>query len=228
MRKLRPILLIGSFFLLSASFAQKSSLKGTVTDTLNKQNLRNAVVSVLRAKDSVLLRFTRTDAQGNFEIRNLPVGKFVLLTSYPNYADYADPISIPDENPLNLGQIPMITKAHLLQEVVVKQTIGAIKLKGDTTEYRADSFKVQANATVEELLKKLPGIQVDKNGQITAQGQKVQKVLVDGEEFFGDDPTLVTQNIRADMVDKVQVFDKKATRPFLPALTMDRKPKPLT
>ena len=83
-------------------------------------------------------------------------------------------------------------------------------MKGDTTEYRADSFKVQANATVEELLKKLPGIQVDKNGQITAQGQKVQKVLVDGEEFFGDDPTLVTQNIRADMVDKVQVFDKKS------------------
>lgn len=225
MRKLRPILLIGSFFLLSASFAQKSSLKGTVTDTLNKQNLRHAVVSVLRIKDSVLLRFTRTDTQGNFEIKNLPVGKFVLLTSYPNYADYTDLISIPDETPLYLGQIPMITKAHLLQEVVVKQTIGAIKLKGDTTEYRADSFKVQANATVEELLKKLPGIQVDKNGQITAQGQKVQKVLVDGEEFFGDDPTLVTQNIRADMVDKVQVFDKKSDQAVFTGIDDGQKTK---
>ncbi len=210
MRKLQPILLFCSFFLLSVTYAQKSSLKGTVTDTLNKQNLRNAVVSVLRAKDSVLVKFVRTDAQGNFELKNLAAGKFVLLTSYPNYADYADLITIPEENTLDLGQIALITKAHLLQEVVVKQTIGAIKMKGDTTEYRADSFKVQANATVEELLKKLPGIQVDKNGQITAQGQKVQKVLVDGEEFFGDDPTLVTQNIRADMVDKVQVFDKKS------------------
>jgi hypothetical protein len=93
---------------------------------------------------------------------------------------------------------------------VIKQKISAIKIKGDTTEFTADSFHVQANATVEELLKKLPGIQVDKNGKITAQGETVQKVLVDGEEFFGDDPTLVTQNLRADMIDKVQVFDKKS------------------
>src|SRR5204863_8777049 len=74
----------------------------------------------------------------------------------------------------------------------------------------ADSFHVQANATVEDLLKKLPGIQIDKNGKITAQGETVQKVLVDGEEFFGDDPTLVTKNLRADMVDKVQLYDKKS------------------
>ncbi len=225
MRKLQPILLFCSFFLLSSTFAQKSSLKGTVTDTLNKQNLRNAVVSVLRSKDSILVKFSRTNAQGSFEIKNLPAGKFVLLTSYPNYADYTDIITIADENEFNLGQIAMITKAHLLQEVVVKQTIGAIKMKGDTTEYRADSFKVQANATVEELLKKLPGIQVDKNGQITAQGQKVQKVLVDGEEFFGDDPTLVTQNIRADMVDKVQVFDKKSDQATFTGIDDGQKTK---
>lgn len=210
MRKLQPILFFCSFFLLSVTYAQKSSLKGTVTDTLNKQNLSNTVVSVLRAKDSVLIKYTRTDAKGNFELKGLPTGKFVLLTTYPNYADYVDMISITDENVLDLGFIPMITKAHLLQEVVVKQSIGAIKIKGDTMEYKADSFHVQANATVDELLKKIPGFQVDKNGQITAHGQKVQKVLVDGEEFFGDDPTLVTQNIRADMVDKVQEFDKKS------------------
>ncbi len=225
MRKLQPILVFFCFFLLSASFAQKSSLKGTVTDTLNKQNLRNAVVSVLRAKDSVLVKFTRTDAKGAFEIKDLPAGKFVLLSSYPNYADYADLITLSEANPLELGQISMITKAHLLEEVVVKQTIGAIKMKGDTTEYRADSFKVQANATVEELLKRLPGIQVDKNGQITAQGQKVQKVLVDGEEFFGDDPTLVTQNIRADMVDKVQVFDKKSDQATFTGIDDGQKTK---
>ena len=161
--------------------AQPGSIKGTITDTSNKQNLHNAVISVLRSKDSILVQFTRTDTQGHFEINHLPPGKFVLLTSYPNYADYTDIISVVDSQSVDLGKIPMITKAHLLQEVVVRQSIGAIKLKGDTTEYKADSFHVQANATVEELLKKLPGIQVDKNGQITAQGQKVQKVLVDGE-----------------------------------------------
>ena len=103
----------------------------------------------------------------------------------------------------------MILKANLLKDVIVTHR-SAINIKGDTTEFAADSFKVQPNATVEDLLKKLPGIQVDKNGQITAQGEKVQKVLVDGEEFFGDDPTLVTQNLRADMVDKVQLYDKKS------------------
>jgi hypothetical protein len=98
----------------------------------------------------------------------------------------------------------------LLQEVVVTQKMGPIRIKGDTTEFVADSFKVQLNASVEDLLKRLPTIQVDKNGQITAQGQAVKKVLVDGEEFFGDDPTLVTRNLRADMIDKVQIYDKKS------------------
>lgn len=186
-----------------------NSIKGTVSDTLAKQDLYKAVVSILSAKDSMLVKFTRTDTKGRFEIKDLPIGKYILLTSFPNYADYTDIITVADNKPVNLGNIAMITKAHLLAEVVVKQN-KSIRLKGDTTEYSADSFKVQPNATVEELLKQLPGIQVDKNGKITAQGQTVQKVLVDGEEFFGDDPTLVTQNIRADMVSKVQVYDKKS------------------
>ena len=83
-------------------------------------------------------------------------------------------------------------------------------MKGDTTEYTADSFKVRPGASVEEMLRKLPGLQVDKDGKITAQGETVQKVLVDGEEFFGDDPTLATKNLQADAIDKVQVFDKKS------------------
>ena len=104
----------------------------------------------------------------------------------------------------------MILKSKLLETVVVSGNKGAVRIKGDTTEFNADSFRTQAGANVEDLLKKLPGIQVDKNGKITAQGEAVKKVLVDGEEFFGDDPTLVTQNLRADMVDKVQVYDKKS------------------
>ncbi|MBV9988703.1 MAG: outer membrane beta-barrel protein [Chitinophagaceae bacterium] len=204
-----------------------NSVKGTVSDTLAKQQIFKAVVSLVRARDSMLVKFTRTDANGFFEIKDLPPDKYVLLTSFPNYADYTDTFTIGASGFADMGRIPMITKTHLLQEVVVKQTVAAIRLKGDTTEYRADSFHVQANATVEELLKKLPGIQVDKNGQITAQGQKVQKVLVDGEEFFGDDPTLVTQNIRADMVDKVQVYDKKSDQATFTGIDDGEKTKTL-
>ena len=87
---------------------------------------------------------------------------------------------------------------------------GSIKIKGDTIEYKVDSVLMKAGATVEDLLKKLPGIQVDKNGKITAQGVAVEKVLVDGEEFFSDDPTIVTRNMLSDAIDKVQVYDKKS------------------
>src|SRR6476620_2216934 len=191
------------------SSAQAASVKGIITDTTSKQNLSNTVISLLRSKDSILYKFTRSDGKGNFEFKNLKAGSYILLITYPTYADYVDHINLRDSSSYDL-KVPMTLKAHLLKEVIVRQTISAIKIKGDTTEYAADSFKVQPDASVEDLLKKLPGIQVDKNGQITAQGEKVQKVLVDGEEFFGDDPTLVTQNLRADMIDKVQVYDKKS------------------
>ena len=90
----------------------------------------------------------------------------------------------------------MLQKAILLKEVIVHNT-GAIRIKGDTTEFVADSFKVKEGATVEDLLKKLPGLSVNSKGEITAQGKQVDKVLVDGEEFFGNDPTIATQNIGA-------------------------------
>ncbi|MEP6727405.1 MAG: outer membrane beta-barrel family protein [Bacteroidota bacterium] len=190
--------------------AQHAAVKGIISDTSNKENLSNAVISLLRAKDSVLYKFTRSNAQGKFSLGNLHAGSFILLVTYPKYADYVEQLILTDTSSVNLEKVALILKAKLLEEVVIRQKISAIKIKGDTTEFTADSFHVQANATVEELLKKLPGIQVDKNGKITAQGETVQKVLVDGEEFFGDDPTLVTQNLRADMIDKVQVFDKKS------------------
>lgn len=148
-----------------------------------------------------------------------------MLFSYPGYADFVEPLTLSDTSQVNLGNVQMIQKARLLQEVVVKQTVSAIRIKGDTTEFTADSFHVAANANVEDLLKKLPGIQVDKNGQITAQGQTVKKVLVDGEEFFGDDPTLVTQNLRADMVDKVQVYDKKSDQAAFTGIDDGQKDK---
>ncbi len=107
-----------------------------------------------------------------------------------------------------MGTIALISKINALREVIIKT--GSIRIKGDTTSYRASDFKVSANANVEELLKKLPGIQVDKNGEIKAMGETVEKVLVDGEEFFGDDPGMAVKNLRADAVKEVQVFDKKS------------------
>jgi hypothetical protein len=207
----KTLLLVVSSLFYYLCIAQNASVKGVITDTLNKQNLSNAVISLLRAKDSIMVKFTRSRSNGTFEIKNLKGGNYLLLVTYPQYADYVDRIILTDSSSgTNTGPIRLILKANLLEEVIVKQKLGSIRLKGDTTEFIADSFRVQPNATVEDLLRKLPGIQVDKNGKITAQGETVQKVLVDGEEFFGDDPTLVTQNLRADMVSSVQLYDKKS------------------
>lgn len=213
---------------ISNGFSQETgTVKGTVTDTLNKQNLTNAVVSVLRAKDSVLVKYTRTTKEGQFNLPNLSAGKYIVMVSYPAYADYVDIISVTGGSTTDLGKVPVITKATLLQEVIVRQTVSAIKVKGDTTEYKADSFRVSPNADVQELLRKLPGIQVNSKGEITAQGERVQKVLVDGEEFFSDDPAVVTKNLRADAVDKVQSFDKKSDQAVFTGIDDGQKIKTL-
>lgn len=189
--------------------AQYSQVSGSVADTMEKRSMANASILLLRPADSILIACTRSDASGAFLLKKIPTGHYLLLVTYPRYADYVDEIDAKDTGGLVLPAIPMVLKSKLLETVVVSGN-RAVRIKGDTTEFNADSFRTEAGASVEDLLKKLPGIQVDRNGKITAQGETVKKVLVDGEEFFGDDPTLVTQNLRADMVDKVQVYDKKS------------------
>jgi hypothetical protein len=188
--------------------AQGLVLKGTVRDTVDKKFLKNASIVLLHAKDSVLYKTTRSKEDGQFDLSEVNKGNYILMIAYPQYADYLEKIEINES--IDLKIIPLNTKVHLLKEVIIKNTVSAIRVKGDTTEYKADSFRVTPNADVQELIKKMPGFQVNSKGEITTQGEKVNKVLVDGEEFFSDDPAVVTKNLRADAVDKVQVFDKKS------------------
>jgi len=189
-------------------FAQQIEISGKIADTTSKSNVRNAIVMLLSAKDSVIKKYTRTDTEGKFSLDNITKGSYVLMVMHPLFADYVDNVDIDGAN-IMVGTIAVTPKSKLLEAVIIKSG-SPIKIKGDTTIYTADSFKVSANANVEELLKKLPGIQVDKNGQIKAMGETVEKVLVDGEEFFGDDPGMAVKNLRADAVKEVQVFDKKS------------------
>ena len=160
-------------------------IKGSVADTVANSKLHNTSIVVLNAKDSTLKKFTRAADDGTFSIGGLNKGKFILLVSYPNYADYVENFTLDSvHKEHDFKRISMLLKARLLAGVIIKGSRAAIKIKGDTTEYNASSFTVQPNAKVEDLLKQLPGIQVDKDGKITAQGQTVSKVLVDGEEFF--------------------------------------------
>jgi hypothetical protein len=186
-------------------------------DTAEKKPLHNAVVSLIYKKDSTLYKFTRTDKTGAFQINGVTHGSYLMLVTFPRFADYVDDVTVQTET-TDVGRIPLTQQAQLLQAVIIRSA-GAIRIKGDTTEFVADSFRVREGATVEELLKKLPGFQVNSKGEITAQGQRVQKVLVDGEEFFGDDPTMATKNISAKAVDKVQVFDSKTDQQQLTGIS---------
>src|SRR6187401_2920055 len=204
--------LIYSFLLLfiaSSAYSQTQTLKGTLKDTSENRILVNTVISVLTKKDSVLVKFTRADKDGNFKIQGLKEGSYILLITHPYMGDYFDNVEVKAAAPTDLGNVHLTPKSKLLSEVIVRSG-SPIKIKGDTLVYTADSFKVRPGANVEELLRRLPGITVDKSGQITAMGERVTKVLVDGEEFFGTDPGVATKNIRADAVQEVQVFDKKS------------------
>jgi len=186
-------------------------IKGFVVDTAYSAKLANSSISVLNAKDSTLVNFGFAAENGSFTIDQLSPGQFILLVTYPGYADYVENFKLDSiHREKDFEKLSLTLIANLLQGVIIKGKATAIKIKGDTTEFNASSYVIQPNSKVEDLLKQLPGIQIDKDGKITAQGQTVNKVLVDGEEFFGDDPTLVTKNIRGDMVDKVQVYDKKS------------------
>ncbi|MDQ6757433.1 MAG: TonB-dependent receptor family protein [Bacteroidota bacterium] len=198
--------LVGFTCLSFSCFAQ-FKITGSVNDPSENKPVHNAVIALLTPKDSILYKFTRSNADGKYIIKDVKPGNYILMKTHPYFAEVLEDVVVKGD--MEMPVHALISKAKLLQEVIIK-TGSPIKIKGDTTVYTADSFKVSANANVEELLKKLPGIQVDKDGKIKAMGETVQKVLVDGEEFFGDDPGMAVKNLRADAVKEVQVFDKKS------------------
>ncbi|SDE48052.1 Outer membrane protein beta-barrel family protein [Mucilaginibacter pineti] len=194
----------------TASAQNNYSIKGTIADTSSTSKLDYTTICVLNAKDSILQKYTYAKG-GSFAINNLAKGNYLLLVSYPGYADYTDHFILDSAHTVHeFGRINMILQSKLLNEVIIKAKVAAIKIKGDTTEFNAAAYITQKNAKIEDLLKQLQGMRVDQNGKVTFQGVAVDKILIDGEEFFKDDPTLITKNLRADMVNKVQVYDKKS------------------
>lgn len=190
-----------------STFAQ-SKISGLVVDDTDDVKLEKASVALLHARDSILVKFSWTKGDGSFSIMDLDTGHYKLIVSYPQYADFVQDLYMGVENK-DIGTVNMSKIALLIEEVKITGKVPVI-VKGDTIEYDASSFSVEKKSKVEDLLRVLPGITVDGSGKITAQGKEVKKVLLDGEEFFGDDPTLVTRNIRSDMVSKVQVYEKKS------------------
>jgi len=202
-----------SFFLLLSTtfFAQRITVAGKLQDTVAKLPLKNAIIIAIKFSDSTLVDFTRSDDEGFFKLIKLPIDTYQVVISHPKFADQGYFIFGNTKNlDYDFGKIILQPKTLGLEEVTVFAFRDPIYYRGDTLIYTADSFKVKVNATVEDLLKKLPGLKVDNDGKITSQGKKVDKVLVDGDEFFGSDPTVATKNLNASSIESVQVYDKKA------------------
>lgn len=205
------LLLIISLCTLVTQAQKNGSLKGLLYDSVAKQPVASATITILKKKDSALVTFTMSDSKGRFEITGLADGDYRMLITHVNYHGSSKSITLNEaDRNKDLGNVLLHDAAQVLNEVVVTAEAPPVTLIGDTVQYNAGSFKTPPNANVEQLLKKMPGIQVEKDGTIKAQGQEVKRVMVDGKEFFGTDPKIATRNLPSDAIDKVQVYDRSS------------------
>ena len=210
--KLSRIIIALILVVVACSSAKAAVINGILVDATDTTELMQANVQLLKAdKDSTYVMGTITDMNGVFNLENVPEGRYLVKCSYIGYEPTIKRVSVgADGRDVNLGMIYVSQNTVVLKETVVMGVKTAITVKEDTIEYNADTYKTQANAVVEDLLKRMPGVEVSSDGKITANGKEVKKILIDGKEFFSDDPTMASKNIPADMINKLQVIDRKS------------------
>ena len=199
------LILISTF-----TFAQKTiSLKGKILDEKTKLPIESATVYISSVKDSTVVDYTITNKLGYFDFKTKKINQPVFLKiSYVSYQEYKTQLASINEDK-DFGIIELKESINKLDEVIIKRETPPIRIKKDTLEFNAASFKVGADANVEALLKQLPGVEISPEGKITVNGKEVNNILVNGKPFFGKDGKIATQNLPAEIIDKVQVVDTK-------------------
>ena len=190
-------------------FAQNLTIQGSLKDSIANRALNSATVSLVYAKDSSLVSFSRTNEAGVFNFKNVAPGNYLISVSYVGYVPKWVPVLTGTEKIVEMGLIYM-NDVNTMSTVTVTARRPPVVINGDSVEFNSENFKTAPNAVVEDLLKKMPGMEVDKAGGITVNGKKVTKVFVNGKEFFTGDPVMATKNLPADAVDKIQVYDRKS------------------
>lgn len=202
MRKLLPLL----FIMLAPGFLFAQSgrtVSGVVRDSTGTSVIA-ATVKLTSPKDSL---FTRTDIDGNFTFRNVQSSQFVISVTSLGYRNFNQRFLFKDDTaPLKLNPITLKSQSKMLNEVVVSGT-APVTIKEDTVEYRASDYPVRENSVVEDVIRKLPGVEVDKDGNVTTQGKNVTRVRVNGKDFFDGDLKTATQNLPAEVIEKIQIVD---------------------
>lgn len=200
------------FSLLSVTSAltiYAGTIRGKVLDTAGEP-LSDATVRVLAERDSAFVTGAAANADGVFTISNVKAGKYIVQANYIGFDPSYQNVTVKSEGTVRVQPFKLKESSIMLKETTVVGVKTPIKVMEDTVEYNADTYKTQPNAVVEDLLKRLPGVEVGSDGAITANGQTVKKILVDGKEFFSDDPAVASKNLPVNMVDKLQVVQRKS------------------
>ena len=194
----------------ATSMAQKT-LSGTILSKTDGQPVEMATVRLFayEGSDSTMVQGAQTYYDGLFILSNIKVGKYRLLVSSVGYNEHSQWIEMKNAD-MDLPAIRLVEQVQELAEVSVQGRAAEMTVKGDTIEYNTAAYQVSETATVEELLKKMNGVEVDKEGNVTINGEEIKGVRIDGKKFFGDDVQTATKNIPADMIEKIQVIDEKS------------------
>ena len=204
------IILINCLLLISyVGFTQNSTIKGSIKDSIANRVLTAATISLVYAKDSSLVSFNRTNESGEFVFKNIKSDNYLISVSYVGYQPKWVAVPAGGSSTIDMGVVYM-NDVNNMSTVTVTARRPPVVISGDSIEFNSENFKTAPNAVVEDLLKKMPGMEVDKSGGITVNGKTVTKVFVNGKEFFTGDPKMATKNLPADAVDKIQVYDRKS------------------
>jgi hypothetical protein len=197
--------------LLSAPVFGQVEIRGTVVEQSSKEPVEQATVSLLNEKDSVFIQGVASSKNGSFSLRNVKSGRYLLQVTFVGYETFRQSLQVTGRtNPVVIGEVALADESVMLDEASVTGKAPEVKVQNDTVIYNADSYKVAEGSVLEDLLKKMPGVEVDTEGKVTVNGKEIKKIMVDGKEFFSDDPKVASRNLPAKMVDKVEVWDKKS------------------
>jgi hypothetical protein len=201
---------LGLIILLALSlkgYSQTYIINGLLKDSISGIAIKGSTVQLNSSTNKNLKGNTLSDENGNFLLKNIPSGKYELLLSAIGFKNQVLKVEVNNQNK-ELGNIFISRSSQSLENITVISTGAAVTQKDDTAQFNSRQYKTNPDATTEDLVKKMPGITVDNNGNITAQGEQVKKVTVDGKEFFGSDVNAALKNIPAVAVEKIQVYDK--------------------
>ncbi|WP_461789393.1 outer membrane beta-barrel family protein [Pedobacter sp.] len=209
-KHLQKLIFVGLLWLANFAFAQaQGTVSGKVLNQKDKQPVDYASIAIKRlTADSAVVGSTSTSASGNFSIPNIAAGKYRLYVVFLGLKTINKDFELTAAKPsINFGELLMEDTGVTLKGVEIKGETPPVVVKKDTLEINASTLKVKENSVVEDLLKKVPGVEVSKDGTVTTQGETIKRVKVDGKDFMGNDPLLATRNLPADMVDKIQIID---------------------